>query len=386
MTIRPLHLLFVGVVLSCTGLQYSAPAWSKTETVCGAPLAADDGWQTASTDQVGFDAALLCSLSEMLDESPRRNVHSIVVARSGKLVYEIYRTGYDQKWGTPLGTVSYTADMPHDVMSISKSVVSLLFGIALDRGLIASVDDPVHIYFPDYAVLRTPEKDRILLRHLLTMKSGLEWHENRSYDDPRNSEIMMIGSPDPYRFILEQPVRAEAGKVWNYSGGNTQLLAGVLQRKTGKSLAEFANEALFQPLGITKFEWTKMPANGEAAAAGGLHLRPRDMAKIGELVLRKGMWNGHRVVSERWIEQSTRARTDEPGPLYGYQWWIMNEAVGERATSWIVGIGNGGQRIYISPAYDVVVVITAGLYADAFHEQDWAIDYVFKHVIAAIRQ
>ena len=312
-------------------------------------------------------------------------MHSIVVARNGKLVYEIYRTGYDQKWGTRLGTVSYKADMPHDVRSISKSVVSLLFGIALDRGLITSIDDPVHIYFPDYAVLRTPEKDHILLRHLLTMRSGLEWNENRSYDDPRNSEIMMTGSTDPYRFVLKQPVRAEAGKVWNYSGGSTQLLAGVLQRKTGKSLAEFANEALFEPLGITKFEWTKMPTNGEAAAASGLRLRPRDMAKIGELVLRKGIWNGHRVVSERWIEQSTRVASDD-GPLYGYQWWIGNASVGKRAISWIAGIGLGGQRIYIAPTYDVVVVITAGLYADPFVKRGWVTDIVFEHVLGTIRQ
>src|SRR5262245_53933159 len=144
MTVRPLHLLFVGVVLSCTGLQLSGPAWSKTETVCGAPIAADDGWQTAS-DQAGIDAALSCSLNAMLNESPWINVHSIVVARRGKLVFEIYRTGYDQKWGTRLGTVSYTPDMTHDVRSISKSVVSLLFGIALDRGLIESVADPLHI-------------------------------------------------------------------------------------------------------------------------------------------------------------------------------------------------------------------------------------------------
>jgi CubicO group peptidase (beta-lactamase class C family) len=117
------------------------------------------------------------------------------------------------------------------------------------------------------------------------------------------------------------------------------------------------------------------------------------MAKIGELVLRKGIWNGHRVVSERWIEQSTQARrqaklgllTDD-WPLYGYQWWIGNAAVGDRATTWIAGIGLGGQRIYIAPAYDVVVVITAGLYADPFEEQARVIDSVFDHVLAAIRQ
>jgi CubicO group peptidase (beta-lactamase class C family) len=275
--------------------------------------------------------------------------------------------------------------MPHDVRSISKSVVSLLFGIALDQGLIASVDDPVHIYFPEYAALRTPAKDHILLRHLLAMTSGIEWNESRSpYHDPKNSEVMMSHSTDPYHFVLEQPVGAEAGRVWNYNGGGTQLLAGVLQRKTGKSLVEFANEVLFGPLGITKFEWTKMPANGELAAASGLRLRPRDMAKIGEIVLRKGIWNGHRVVSGSWVEQSIRAGPDER-TLYGYQWWIGSAAVGDQATSWIAGIGLGGQRIYIIPAYDLVVVITAGLYVDPLEDQIRVIDSIFDHVLAAVR-
>jgi len=386
MPIRSLYPLLFVVVLSCAGLQFSTSAWSKTETACGAPIAADDGWQAASPGPAGADGARFCPLDEILDKSPPLNVHSIVVARGGKLVYETYRTGFDQNWGTRLGTVPYTADMPHDVRSISKSVVSLLFGIALDQGLIASVDDPVHIYFPDYAALRTPAKDRILLRHLLTMTSGIEWNESRSYySEANNSEIMMSDSTDPYRFVLEQPVRVEAGKAWNYNGGGTQLLAGVLQRKTGRSLVEFANEALFKPLGITKFEWTKMPANGEAAAASGLRLRPRDMAKIGELVLRKGLWNGHRIVSERWVEQSTRARPDGRPP-YGYQWWIGDAAAGDRDASWIAGIGLGGQRIYIVPAHDLVVVITAGLYTDSLEEQAGVADGILDHVLAAIRR
>ncbi len=161
-----------------------------------------------------IDAALLRSLNEMLNKSPWFNVHSIVVARSGKLVYEVYRTGFDENWGTRLGTVSYTADMPHDVRSISKSVVSLLFGIALDRGLIASVDDPVHIYFPDYAVLRTRKRTHSATA-LLTMTSGLEWDEHRSYDDPKNNEIMMSGSQtgDPIRKSNRCPNSRDSGFV-----------------------------------------------------------------------------------------------------------------------------------------------------------------------------
>src|SRR5262245_33017257 len=136
-----------------------------------------------------------------------------------------------------------------------------------------------------------------------------------------------------------------------------------------------------------------MPASDEVAASYGLRLRPRDMAKIGELVLRKGMWNGRRVVSEAWIEESTQARpTNESfgmswNPLYGYQWWMGKSAVGDHAISWIAGIGLGGQRIYIAPAYDLIVVITAGLYDAQFEYQDRIVKGIFDHyVLAAIRQ
>jgi len=238
--------------------------------------------------------------------------------------------------------------MQHDVRSISKSVVSLLFGIALDRKLIASVDDPVFRYFPDYAALRTPEKDNIHLRHLLTMTSGLAWDERRAYSDPENSERKLIRSIEPYRFVLEQSVWRKPGEEWNYNGGGTQLLAGVLQRTTGKSLADFAKEALFEPLGITQFEWLNMPASGEVAAASGLRLRPRDLAKIGQLVLNNGTWNGRRIISEAWIRESTQGRIahfDAVDSLrYGYQWWGDEEKVGDRQISWIAAQGLGGQR------------------------------------------
>ena len=352
------------------------------------PLEATDDWPTASPEEAGLDSALLCSLNGTLDKSPEMNVHAVVVVRGGKLIYENYRAGEDYKWGTKLGHTSYTPQMLHDVRSICKSVVSLLFGIALDRKLIASIDDPVFTYFPDLVALRTPEKDRIQLRHLLTMTSGLAWDERSDYSDPENSERKMISSTGPYRFVLEQPVWRKPGEEWNYSGGSTQLLSGVVQRTTGKWLADFAREALFEPLGITQFEWMKMPANGEAEAASGLRLGPRDMAKIGKLVLDKGMWHGRRIISEAWIQESTQGRiahVDAVDSLrYGYQWWVDEGKVGDRQISWITAVGFGGQRIYIVPAFGLVVVITAGLYTS--RSQDWvSFDIFSKYVLASIR-
>lgn len=385
---QTMSVLLIAAVLAGAAFQFTAPAWGKTAISCGAPLETDGEWQTGSPQDVGLDPVLLCSLNEVLDKSPEMNVHAVVIVRGGKLIYENYRAGEDYKWGRKLGLTSYTSQMPHDLRSVSKSVVSLLFGIALDRNLITSIDDPVFKYFPELAVLRTKEKDQITLKHLLTMTSGLAWDERRAYSDPENGERKMIASTDPYRFVLEQPVWRKPGEAWNYSSGNTQLLAGVLQRTTGRWLSDFAKEALFEPLGITQFEWMKIPANGEYEAASGLRLRPRDMAKIGELVLNNGMWNGHRVVSEEWIRASTQGRVahiDAVNSLrYGYQWWLDEGKVGDRQLSWITAVGFGGQRIYIVPSFDLVVVITAGLYAS--NSQDWVpFDIFNKYVLAAIR-
>ena len=388
MAMRFARSFFAVLAIIGTSLQLPAPARGEAAMSCGTPLEADGEWQTVSPEEAGLDAALLCSLNEKLDKSPEMNVHSVVVVRRGKLVYESYRAGEDEKWGTKLGLTSHTSQMQHDVRSISKSVVSLLFGIALDRKLIASIDDPMFRYFPEYAVLRTPEKDNIDLRHLLTMTSGLAWDERRAYSNPDNSERKMIRSREPYRFVLEQPVWRKPGEEWNYNGGGTQLLAGVLQRTTGKPLADFAKAALFEPLGITQFEWLNMPASGEVAAASGLRLRPRDMAKIGELVLDKGMWHGRRIVSEAWIHESIQGRIahfDTVDSLrYGYQWWGDEEKVGGRQISWITAQGLGGQRIYVVPAFRLVVVITAGLYASGSQDRV-SFDIFDKYVLAAIR-
>lgn len=384
MAARLASLSLVVAAICCAGLQFIPSARSEAAGSCGAPVEVDGGWQAATPRQAGLDAARLCALDEKLDATPEMNVHAVVVIRGGKLVYETYRAGEDQRWGTKLGVVPHTAQTLHDVRSISKSVVSLLFGIALDRQLIAGVDDHIFDYFPDHAALSTAEKDRIRLRHLLSMTSGLAWDERRPYTDPANSEIMMIRSPEPYRFVLERRIWNAPGEAWNYSGGSTQLLAGVLQAATGRPLADFAREALFDPLGITDFEWVTMPASGEAAAASGLRLRPRDMAKIGQLVLDRGVWNGRRIISEAWLEESTGARAEGWFPYrYGYQWWVGESKIGERTVAWIAGWGLGGQRIYIVPADELVVVITAGLYASD-SQGPVMLDILNNHVLAAI--
>ena len=355
------------------------PAHAQPAASCGTPQTRDDGWPIATPAKAGLDGARLCALSEWLAGFPQSNVHSVIVARRGALVFERYFTGDDETWGRPVGVIEHGPGVKHDLRSITKSVTTLLVGIALDRKLIASIDEPVFKFFPEHAELRTPEKDRILLRHLLTMSAGLAWNENIPYSNPTNSERRMTDAPDPYRYILEQRLTDPPGAQFNYSGGATQLLAGIIQKVAGKPLEEFAREALFAPLGITDLTWMKMPY-GDAAAASGLRLTSRDLAKLGQLMLSRGEWNGRRVVSADWIVQSTTPQIEAIDFLfYGYQWWAGRSMIDRRELPWTAGFGLGGQRLFIVPGLDLVVVTTAGLYNSPM--QRWVPWDIFRRYI-----
>jgi CubicO group peptidase (beta-lactamase class C family) len=363
-------------------LIFSILAWptaqAQTSASCGLPGTGSNDWQIETQTAALVDPKPLCALIDELT-STKANVHSVLVVRDGRLVFEHYRGGADQKWGMPLGQVAHGPDVKHDVRSISKSIVSVLVGIALDRKLITSIDEPVFDFFPEYASLRTAAKDRILIRHLLTMSSGIAWDEKRAYTDPQNSEIRMIYAPDPYRFVLEQPMAAQPGKLWNYSGGSTALLGAILQKVTGKPLADFARVSLFEPMSITDFEWVKMP-NGEIAAASGLRLRSRDMAKVGQLLLSRGEWQGKRIVSAKWLEESLKPRFQpEPRFRYGYQWWIGSSQ--SRKIDWYEAHGLGNQRIIVLPSSNAVVVFTTGLY---FEDNPETTDLLERFIFPAL--
>ena len=269
------------------------------------------------------------------------NVHAIIVAREGAIVHERYFAGEDQVGREPPARVAFNATTMHNLNSATKSVVSLLVGIAIDRGWIAGLETPVFSYFPEYADLRTPEKDRISVRHLLTMSDGLEWRE---FVPPFDSVTEMRRSVDPYRYILERPVAAPAGRTFNYNSGSTALLGLILRKTSGKPIDELAKAELFGHMGIEETHWQRMP-QGDPSAGGGLRLRPCDAAKIGQLVLNKGSWRGSQVVPAAWISESIRAQNKGPASyLYGYQWWIGGSDVNGRAVVWAVrlaGAANG---------------------------------------------
>jgi CubicO group peptidase (beta-lactamase class C family) len=317
------------------------------------------------------------------------NVHSLLVLQHDQLIHEEYFAGPDERRGAPLGARKFDAEALHDVRSVSKSVVSVLFGIAVHEGRIKDLNRPVLDYFPEYADLRTPERLAIRLSDMLSMTSGLEWDERTApYGDPRNAEKAMDLAEDPYRFVLERPIKAPPGTTFNYSGGDVMVIAGVLERVTGMSLQGYAQEVLFKPLEIKTFEWLQYP-NGRNIAASGLRLRPRDMAKIGTMYLEHGRWEGRQIVPEAWVRQSLTSHAtvrERPGyEHYGYFWWLGTARVGERDIPFSIAVGWGGQRILLAPSLDAVVVMTAGLYEQPSQRQtDIAFEIIRDRVLPAL--
>jgi len=357
----------------CIALAPAAATADQKAANCGAPGDLHDGWSVAAPEKEGLNAAMLCGIGPRLEALTEAKAHGVVIISHGQLVYEHYFTGKDWQLSMSLGDVHFNATTKHDIRSISKSVTSLLVGIALDRGLLTNLDAPVFSFFPEYKELRTPEKDRITLRHLLTMSSGLAWNEvNIAYNDPSNTYWQMGMAPRADYFVLAQPLAAPPGTVFEYNTGAVDLLGVILRKVSGKRLDEFAKEALFDPLEIKDWEW-EGSSGFTPAAASGLRLRPRDLAKIGQLLLERGKWHGRQIVPSSWIEASTTPRLSGKGAMfdrpaegitcYGYLWWLGRSSK-QPGHDMIVGAGNGGQRVIILPSLSVVVVTTAGLYSD----------------------
>jgi CubicO group peptidase (beta-lactamase class C family) len=316
---------------------------------CGSPSDIQDGWAIGSPERQGLDPVRLCAMGKGLMDGKLANVDSIVVVRHGVLVYERYFVYPNQQF--------FDATIKHTGNSMIKSIVSLLLGIAIDRGMIKELDTLVFSFFPEYADLRSPEKDRITLRNLLTMSAGLEWHElDTPYTEAANSATRIQYASDPHRYMLEQRMVARPGEIWNYNTGTSSLIGAILTRATGKPVEELARTLLFGPLGIDDVAWSARPRNGY----GTLRLRPRDWAKIGQLVLNRGVWDGKQIVPADWVAQSTTEQIKARGRFtYGYQWWLGRSLDGDRVIAWTAALGFNSQKTIIIPALDMVVVFNA---------------------------
>jgi CubicO group peptidase (beta-lactamase class C family) len=364
------------------------------------PAVRADGWQTATAESAGLDARRLDALTASVRAWPELGVHAILIERAGRLVYEEYFDGFDERWGTPRGHVAMAPDSLHDLRSVTKGIVSALAGLALADGAIRSLDQPVVEWFPEYPDLNTAERRRVTLRHVLGMTAGLQWDENIPYSDPRNDEIRMTRDPQPLRYALSRPFTHDPGAEFNYNGGLVQVMAAVIERAVKMPIEEYARTKLFAPLGIDTVEWVGDLA-GMPAAASGLRLRARDMAKFGSLYLHAGRWNGRQVLPADWVELSTRRqfrfarvaardRADSTAVAdgdfgYAFYWWYSCHPTSRGPVEARTAVGNGQQRIFVLPGLDMVVTILAGRYNDFTTGGTLGTRILREHVIPAVR-
>lgn len=304
------------------------------------------------------------ALSRFLDAGRAPGLHAVVAIHHGEVVLEHYGMGEDFAWGDSLGVVTFGPETLHDVRSITKSVVGLLYGIALEDDLVPEVNEPLLPHFPEYPDLAgDAARSRLTVEHALTMTLGLEWNEDLPYNTPENSEITMESAPDRYRYVLERPIAEEPGTHWLYCGGATALLGNLIAKGSGGPIEAFARDRLFEPLGVDTFDWMR-GEDGVASAASGLRLATPSLARIGRLVLERGKWNGSEIVPASWIDRMLTHRATIEGRFgYGYQWYVsaISTPDGTRHP-WFGALGNGGQRIDVIPDLDLVVAFAAGAY------------------------
>jgi len=251
----------------------------------------------------------------------------------------------------------YRGSELHSLQSVTKSVAATVLGAALHRGAIPGMDVPLLSFFAaERSVVPDPERlGRATLADLLTMRTGIEWHEQDRPLEATNTTVQLEWSADWVRFTLSQPMDADPGTRWAYNSGGSHLISAVVRKATGRSIGEYAREHLFRPLGIARFHW-KLGGGGDPDGEGGLFLDAESLAKVGYLYLRGGMWEGRRILPAEWTRTAVSRIVTEgvPGGRgYGYQWWRPDP---EGMEVW-AGLGFGGQSLLVIPSLDIVAVV-----------------------------
>lgn len=322
-----------------------------------------NGWRTSDPEEQGMNSTLLDEMTTFIEngvETLSWALHSFLVIRNGYIVYEYYSHPYNES------TLHYLA-------SATKTFASALIGIALDEGIIGSINDTVVDIFDDRTIVNMDDrKQAMTIRHLLTMTPGLQWDNNNGYVD-------MINSPDWVQHVLDLPMTDNPGETWTYNSGASHLLSAIIQQLSGTTTLAFAENRLFEPLGINQYTWETDP-QGIPSGGAGMELAPRNMAKLGLLHLENGQWDGQQLLPEDFVAASgeiqSHLTTDQDGnPVsgYGYQTWIypLLYAYGAR--------GSGGQRILVVPDHELVIV-TTGSDAQLVPLAHLLIDYVYASI------
>jgi CubicO group peptidase (beta-lactamase class C family) len=331
------------------------------------PAALNDGLEISTPIAEGFDDNLLKETYNLFfSENAYETAISLLVLRHDKLVTEGYCR--DKK----------DRDVLRNIQSVTKSFTSLVFGIARDMGYFENLDQKLYDIIPE-AFDFNLEKRNITLRHLLTMRSGLDFN-----NDDFAIELHMKAQKNQLNYILAKPLFADPGIKYSYRDCDPQLLGGAIWQESGMLLEEIADKKLFDPMGINEYYWEKN-VDGHNWAAQALYMRPRDMAKIGLLVLNRGNWKGLRLVSKEWFNLSTSIHSDFTDPGFGFYWWIYEpEYQRLPRISAISAQGSGGQFIFIVPEKDLTIIMTSEPYTDGNTSLEWEFFYLAEKILNSI--
>ena len=310
-------------------------------------------WTVVAPAEQGFDSDLLDTLTEKIYFGQFGRITSLLIVRNGYLAYEEYFRGKD------------SADLVQ-IYSCTKSVVSALMGIAINKGSIGGVDDRLFDYLDGYTLFPSGTDDslhreNLTVEHLLTMTAGFSWEEwDIPYGQSTNSYTRMVNSDNWIQYTLNQPVVHSPGTTFEYNTGLSGLMAVILRNSTGQRVDHYARDKLFHYIGIDTCIWRLSPM-GVHMTGNGLELRPRDMAKFGWLYAQNGVWEGRTVVPSSWIQESFQQHTTFPNGLaYGYQRWMAPITDSQGNPIHIpYALGWGGQFIFVSQENNLVIVITA---------------------------
>lgn len=364
------------VVLACVAIQTAA-----LHTTGAQSLSPGRAWPSATAKSLGLNPTVLDSLHTEIASGRYGFIDRMLVIRHGKIAVDhSYPRNYDSIYADsartsnalnahdPTGPFNYfnpwwhpyyRRGNLHTLQSVTKTIASVVIGVAITRGDFPSIDTPVLRFFDTTKVENIDDrKRRMTVRHLLTMTGGISWNENLPYIDPNNSASALEASPDWISFTINRPMMREPGSQFNYSSGESVLLAHIFHQATGADLEEYAARNLFAPLGIDQWFWKRTPS-GSLDSEGGLYLEARDLARIWYLVAQGGMWNGTRIVSADWLTNSVTPSVpvgNTPnGPQYGFKWWLYPDPLNPGKYIWC-GSGFGGQLPMIFPELDMVVV------------------------------
>ena len=365
-----LFLLFFFLIACAQVPRVNRHGLPQREYVYQEPEAISKGWDISSLSEEGVKPDKIEELIQDILDEKFKKIHSVLLVKDEKLILEEYFHGYNR-------------EKPHEIRSATKSIGSVLTGIAIERGYIKSVDEKIYPHFQSYETRDQgdPRVRDVTLKTLLTMTSGYacDDHGSKKFQCERN----MYKADDWVEYALNLPMAYQPGKHWAYNSASLWLVGEIIANTSKMTIPEFADKYLFEPMGINDFQWGFSP-KGKAWLAGNAKMKPRDMAKFGSMILNKGRWKNTQIVSKKWVAESTReyARTHGGVYGYGYLWWRGKTIINNQVIETIAALGNGGQQIHIFPKLDLIAVFTGGNYNSDLGAQP--VQMLTKYILPAV--